>query len=86
MSGWTEPRATESHTLSIRGLLFLPIATLAHAARLFPTNGCFSIAFSPLDTLILVKPGTGIGAFRAFCPAGATAVGGSPGLPVFSLP
>lgn len=31
MSCWTEPRATESHTLSIRGLLFLPIATLAHA-------------------------------------------------------
>ena len=84
MSGWTEPRATECHTLSIRGLLFLPIAMLAPATRLFPTNCCFSIALSPLATLILVKHSTGTGAFRAFCPAGATPMGGSPGLPVFS--
>jgi hypothetical protein len=73
MSCWTEPRATESHTLSIRGLLFQPFATLVHTARLF--NCCFSIALSPPATLIVVKHSTGFGAFRAIFPAGATAVG-----------
>lgn len=86
MSCWTEPRATESHTLSIRGLLFLPIATLAHTARLFNTDCHFSIAFSPPAPLMMLKHSTGSGAFRAFCPAAATAVGGSPGLPVFPCP
>ena len=83
MSGWTEPRATESDTLSIRGLLLLPIATLAHATRLFPTNGCFSIALLPLATLIVVKHSTGFWVFRAIFPADAITVHDSPGLPVF---
>jgi hypothetical protein len=83
MSGWTEPRATECHTLSIRGLLLLSIVALSHATQLFPANCCLSIAFLSFATLILVKHSTGGGAFRAIFPEGATVVGGSQGLPVF---
>lgn len=85
-SCWTKPRVTEFHTLSIKGLLFRSFATLAHTVRLFNTDCCFSIAFAPPATLMMLKHSTGSGAFRAFCPAGATAVSGSSGLPVFFLP